>query len=159
MIAARGTTSESNWETEETEREREKMNRMKTWDRLLRLARDHHLFFPGAEIIWLSDRGGLDQPSPCIQPYIRCHTAAKTINPSLAWDAHIYHGKWYRYSVNTPVFHQATARRSGWCIAHRTFSVIAQRMRSEKKWQGVVLWVKCSGGRSCLFLPFPLFWL
>lgn len=40
--------------------------------------------FLGAEIIWLSDRGGLDQPSACIQPYIRCQRAAKPSAPSQA---------------------------------------------------------------------------
>lgn len=39
-------------------------NRIKMWDRLLRLPSNRHLFFLGVDIIWLSDRDDLDQPSP-----------------------------------------------------------------------------------------------
>lgn len=122
---------------------------MKMWGRLLRLASDHRLFS------WVQRLSGwvievaLISPSLWMQLYIRCQPAAKTINPSLAGDVHIYRCKWLPDSVNTPVFHQPSACRSGWCIDRRSFCVNRSLLRGcGEKWQGGALSVKWSRGEA-----------
>lgn len=110
------------------------MSRMKIWAWLLEGAGNCHLFLPGGRDYlvewWRWPWSGLSLHTAVYQ-MSRCY---KTINPSMAWDAHICHGKWHPSSVNTVVFHQPSACRIGWCIVRYAFSVIAHwAISGEKK--------------------------